>query len=183
MRVEWTFDRIWASLDAALLLAVASLLALCWWQNGSRFSVPDPDKVRAQPRDFRDRPTFRKQAPLRVNVVESQPVSLTQSRMSMIAREMAESGWDGVPAMPVADMRERNGYYDILFALPDNLDPGSVKVSTSGNVLTLFVNGSGSPASTFVKRFFIPGGTERLGAVETSVSNDIVRVRVRQSGD
>jgi hypothetical protein len=107
---------------------------------------------------------------------------LGRSRVSSIARSMVESEWENLPSSPAADMREENGFYDILFALPHNLDVGSVKVSTSGNVLTLYVNASGLPAATFVRQFFIPCGAERAGSVETSVSNDIVRVRIRQPG-
>jgi hypothetical protein len=102
--------------------------------------------------------------------------------MSVIARAMAEGGWEGAPESPAADMREQNGFYDILFTLPDSMDPGSVKVSTSGNVMTLYVSGGGNPVATYVKQFYIPCGAERVGAVEASVSNDIVRVRIRQPG-
>jgi HSP20 family molecular chaperone IbpA len=114
--------------------------------------------------------------------VQGTPVSLSASRMSVVARAMAESAWEGVPESPVADMRESNGSYDILFALPDNMDPESVKSSTSGNVLTLYVSAAGTKAATFVKRFYIPCGAARVGVIETSVSNDLVRVRVRQPG-
>lgn len=95
---------------------------------------------------------------------------------------MAEGRWEGAPASPMADMRERDGLYDILLDLPEGLDPQSLKVSTSGNVLSLFAGSAARPGATFVKQFFIPGGAERVGAVETSVSNGLVRIRVRPSG-
>jgi len=182
MSEELSIDVVWQNLDRVLLLAVACLLGVCWWESRLNQVQAPLETMRAHAAS-RPAPAVRPSPPAPVvSVAESRPVSLTQNRMSLVARAMAENGWEGVPETPVADMREANGFYDILFALPDSMDPASVKVSTSGNVLTLFVNGSGTTTSTFVKRFYIPCGAERLGAVETSVSNAIVRVRVRQPG-
>lgn len=175
-----TIERVWQNADRVLLVAVAGLLAVCWWESRARCRNEPSDTSRMTARGGAGRPAKRTAAA--VSVTDSTTVSLSRHRMSLIARAMAENGWDGVPEAPVADMREENGFYDILFALPGSMDPGSVKVSTSGNVLTLYVNGVGTPTATFVKQFYIPCGAERVGAVETSVSNDIVRVRVRQPG-
>jgi hypothetical protein len=117
-----------------------------------------------------------------VPVAAGTPVSLSRSHVSVIARSMADNDWEGIPSSFAADMREQNGFYDVFFALPPRTDPASVKASMSGNVLTLFVNAAGTPAATFAKQFYIPCGAERSGAVETSVSNDVVRVRIRQAG-
>jgi hypothetical protein len=172
----------WEWFDRFLLMLVFVLLAFSWWdlrQTENRFrknGATLSERVNLEP--LSQRP-----AQPAVHVSDGLPVSLSRSRVSHIARSMVESEWENMPSSPAADMREQNGFYDILFALPHNMDVGSVKVSTAGNLLTLFVNVSGLPAATFVKQFYIPCGAEQAGAVETSVSNDIVRVRIRQPGN
>jgi HSP20 family molecular chaperone IbpA len=170
-------ERVWRTAERVLLVAVVALLAVGWWESRATFRNAPADASRLTVSGGAGRPEKRAAV---VSVPDSTAVSLSRHRVSLIARAMAENGWDGVPEAPVADMREANGFYDIFFALPGSMDPGSVKVSTSGNVLTLYVNGVGTPTATFVKQFYIPCGAERVGAVETSVSNDIVRVRIRQ---
>jgi HSP20 family molecular chaperone IbpA len=175
------FDKCWEGVDRALLFVVFVLLALSFWESyrsESKETLSDGGGFR-----WREPAALKPSAPaLAVRAPAAYPVSLSRSRVSSIARTMAKNGWEGLPSSPAADMREENGTYDIFFTLPQRTDPSSVKVSTSGNVLTLFVNSAGVPAATFVKQFYIPCGAERAGAVETSVSNDIVRVRIRQLG-
>jgi len=72
-------------------------------------------------------------------------------------------------------MRERNGQYDIAFALSRHLDEQSVQVTTDGNVLSLSAAALGNPLAVFVKRFYIPCYPTRI---ETCVSNGVVRVRI-----
>lgn len=174
-----TVEDIWKGLDRALLLAVAALLAVSWYES-SRECWPQTPGLGTSRTSRKPTTSAAVRAHASVSVAESLPVSLPARRMSAVARAMAESAWEGLPSSPVADMREQNGSYDIQFALPDNLDPESVKASTSGNVLTLYVRTVGNPAATFVKQFYIPCGAARVSAVETSVSNDLVRVRILQ---
>jgi len=173
------FIRCWECVDRLLLFLVIVLIAVCWrdmkhaderWGQG--YAVP-LGRVKGEA-------VSRVSVPTASRVNAGLQVTAGRSRVSSIARTMADSEWEDLPSSPTADMREQDGFYDILFSLPNDMDVGSVKVSTSGNVLTLFVNAAGLPAATFVKQFYIPCGAERAGAVETSVSNDIVRVRIRQ---
>lgn len=174
-------EQCWKGLDRLLLLLVFVLLAISCWESYRSSADRQPS---VEPSVNRTRPFETPQGipPTAGRVVDGTPVSLVGSRFRNIARTMADSEWESLPPSPAADMREQNGFYDILFTLPDRMDPGSVKVSTSGNVLTLFVSSAGTPAATFVKQFYIPCGAARPDAVETSVSNDIVRVRIRQPG-
>ncbi len=175
-------ESVWAGVDRVLLFLVFALLAFSVWEsarfgrNGAPATAGEPIRRGAPVEVVRTRP------PLPRGVVTGTPISLSRSRVSAFARDMQENGWEGAPSSLAADMREKNGSYEIFFALPQRTDPASVKVSTSGNVLTLFVNSSGTPAATFVKQFYIPCGADRAGKVETSVSNDIVRVRICQKG-
>lgn len=173
------FEKCWESVDRTLLLLVFALLAFSFWESirpvrqvGDGSGVAFRRAESSQP--------VRRALPSARAVTAGTPVSLSRNRMSSIARTMADEEWEDLPSSLAADMREQNGFYDIFFTLPHRTDPSSVKVSTSGNVLTLFVNSAGVPAATFMKQFYIPCGAERAGTVETSVSNDIVRVRIRQ---
>lgn len=172
-------ERGWEGVDAMLLFIVIVLLAFSFWdslqsERRSAYAVGETPRWRE--------PSLLKRPARAARVTAGTPVSLARSPVSSIARTMDENGWEDLPSSLAADMREQNGFYDIFFALPQRTDPSSVKVSTSGNVLTLFVSAAGVPAATFVKQFYIPCGAERAGKVETSVSNDIVRVRIRQQG-
>lgn len=175
------FERCWEGLDRTLLTLVFGLLAFSVWQSGRGPRAEALERFRA----VGERRSASEEALRPVHVVEATagtPVSLTRNRVRTIARSMADHGWEDLPSSPAADMREHNGFYDIFFALPQRTDPASVKVSASGNVLTVFVKSDGVPAAAFAKQFYIPCGVERAGAIETSVSNDIVRVRIPQSG-
>ena len=182
MSEKSVLERCWVAVDVTLLMVVAALLAYAAFDfertaadSRERASVAEPGLTHRETKAGVSTRFSRVSS-----VTAGMPVSLSRNRVSSIARTMAENGWEGLPSSLAADMREQNGFYDISFALPPQTDPSSVKVSTSGNVLTLFVNASGSPAPTYVKQFYIPCGAERAGTVETSVSNDIVRVRIRQ---
>lgn len=182
MIAKTVIEKWWAGVDRGLLFLVFALLAFSVWES-TRFDRGGGPAAAGEPlRRFVPEEAVRSRPPLPRGVVAGTPVSLSRSRVSRFARDLQENGWEGVPSSLAADMRERNGSYEIFFALPQRTDPSSVKVSTSGNVLTLFVNSSGTPAATFVKQFYIPCGADRAGKVETSVSNDIVRVRICQKG-
>ncbi|MCL1919810.1 MAG: hypothetical protein FWG50_01840 [Kiritimatiellaeota bacterium] len=102
------------------------------------------------------------------------PGGVTESRVSRVARTLStDVGWEGAPVSQAADMRERDGLYNIAFALARHIDERSVQVTTEGNVLSLSASAIGNPHAVFVKRFYIPCCPS---AVETSVSNGIVRV-------
>lgn len=171
------FERCWEGVDRTLLLLVFALLGFSVWESRKNGC---PERERDVFRRNEPSQPVRRMRPSSGTVTAGTPVSLSHNRMSSIARTMSDQGWDDLPSSLAADMREQNGSYDIFFALPHRTDPSSVKVSTSGNVLTLLVNSAGAPPATFVKQFYIPCGAERAGTVETSVSNDIVRVRIRQ---
>ena len=104
---------------------------------------------------------------------------VTESRVSRMARSLStDVGWEGAPVSQAADMRERDGLYDIAFALPRQRDERSVHVSTDGNVLSLIATAIGSPQAKFVRQFYIPCAPAQIGFVETNVSNGVVRIRI-----
>jgi len=104
---------------------------------------------------------------------------VTESRVSQVARSLSrEVGWEGAPVSQAADMRERDGLYDIAFALARQLDEQSVQVSTDGNVLSLTASAIGNPHAKFIRHFYIPLPPAQIGSVETSVSNGVVRIRI-----
>ena len=110
------------------------------------------------------------------HTISFSPGGVTESRVSRVARSLAtDVGWEGAPVSHASDMRERNGLYDIAFALAQHLDEKSVLVTTDGNVLSLSACAIGNPSAKFVKRFYIPCYPS---AVETNVSNGVVRVRI-----
>lgn len=178
MRANAVVQRLWGGADSLLLVAVMCLLAYSWWDARRLATQGGAPGRPARSADLVWEPAPPPRQPSRV--IEGLPVATDCARMSRIARNMVEGGWDDVPAHPAADMRERDGHYDILVALPGTLDPQSVKVSAAGNVLSLFVNAYGQSRATFVKQFFIPCGAERAGAVVTSVSNQTIRIRISQ---
>jgi len=113
------------------------------------------------------------------HTISISPAGMTESRVSRVARSLStDVGWEGAPVSQAADMRERNGQYDIAFALPRQLDERSVHVSTEGNVLSLIAAALGSPQSKFVRQFYIPCDPAQIGFVESSVSNGVVRIRI-----
>lgn len=183
---EWVFvmratngmERCWRGLDLVLLAIVSVLLACSWW-GSLRISVEARADACGPAEDGAKRAGGNKPATHIVSVADARPVSVMRSPVRTIARTLAADSWEGLPSSLATDMRERDGGYEICFALPQRTDPSGVKVSTSGNVLTLFVSASERASAAFVKQFYIPCGTERTGAVETSVSNGIVRVRIR----
>ena len=113
------------------------------------------------------------------HTISISPGGVTESRVSRVARSLStDVGWEGAPVSQAADMRERNGQYDIAFALPRQLDERSVHVSTEGNVLSLTAAAIGNPHAQFVRQFYIPCNPAQIGFVETNVSNGVVRIRI-----
>ena len=110
------------------------------------------------------------------HTISISPGGMTESRVSRVARSLAtDVGWEGAPVSHASDMRERNGLYDIAFALAQHLDEKSVRVTTEGNVLSLSASAIGNPHAKFLKQFYIPCYPS---AIETNVSNGVVRVRI-----
>jgi len=110
------------------------------------------------------------------HTISISPGGVTESRVSRVARSLStDVGWEGAPVSQAADMRERNGLYDIAFALSRHLDEQSVRVTTEGNVLSLSASALGNPYAVFVKQFYIPCYPS---AVETGISNGVVRIRI-----
>ena len=178
MKLPDTLERFWGGIDVCLILLVLALLIVHAREMGRvRSGTEEPLRLR-EPVERTPRsellPHVRREA------VEGLAVSLGQSRFVHRSRARDEGEWGGLPASPAADMREEDGLYEISFALPERLDAGSVKASTSGNVLTVFINGRNQPGAAWVKRFYIPCGEERISSLETRVSNNVVRVRIRQ---
>jgi hypothetical protein len=113
------------------------------------------------------------------HTISISPRGVTESRVSQVARSLStEMGWEGAPVSQAADMRERNGLYDIAFALSRHLDERSVEVTTEGNVLTLSACAIGNPHAKIAKQFYIPCDPMQIGLVEANVSNGVVRVRI-----
>ena len=113
------------------------------------------------------------------HTISISPGGVTESRVSQMARSLStDVGWEGAPVSQAADMRERNGQYDIAFALARQIDERSVQVTTDGNVLSLSAAAIGNPHAKFVRQFYIPCHPAQIGAVETSVSNGVVRIRI-----
>lgn len=183
--VRW--QRCWDIADR-LLLGLVIFLLVGSWVDAARGLRHSPCRQQCHPRtngevqqEVDDAPeAMSEESQPQVRAIEGTPVALRRSQVSHLARQLAASKWDSLPASPAADMREGDGYYEILFALPQRFDPASVSVSTSGNVLSLFVRIANQPTAAFVKQFYIPCGTGRAGPAETSVSNEIVRIRIPQ---
>lgn len=110
--------------------------------------------------------------------------SVTQARVSRIARTtLSDSGWDGLPVSQAADMRERDGLYDIALALSREVDEKTVQVSRTGNILSLSVNANGNPYAKYVKQFYIPCAPSDIGSVESSVTNGVIHIRIHRSAE
>ena len=91
---------------------------------------------------------------------------------------MVASGWERAPRTPALDMRENGKTCEVLFALPDEFVKESVRVTAVGNVLTLTMKAS-ETGKTYMRRIRIPCGVDdRADAIQTSISNDVLHVRV-----
>jgi hypothetical protein len=114
------------------------------------------------------------------HTISFSPRGVTESRVSQVARSLSrEIGWEGAPVSQAADMRERDGLYDIAFALSRQLDERSVQATTDGNVLSLTASAIGNTNVKFiVRQFYIPIHATQIGFVETNVSNGVVRIRI-----
>ena len=113
------------------------------------------------------------------HTISFSPEGVTQSHVSRIARVLShDSGWQDAPVKQAADTREHDGLYNIAFVLSPQIDEKSVLVSTEGNVLSLIASPIGKPNAKTLKQFYIPCPANQVGAVQTSVSNGIVRVQI-----
>jgi len=90
---------------------------------------------------------------------------------------MVATGWEQISPTPAMDMREDGKTYEVLFSLPEGVDRESVRVSAAGNVLTLTMK-AGETGRIYTQRIRIPCGVDRSDAVQSAVSNDVLRVRI-----
>jgi len=178
-------------LDRFLLVIIIVLLCFCWrdLRDLTRRSV-----AHTEPEvELSSASTQEETEPLPSQVlVESHRTytfspgraSVTQARVSRIARTtLSDSGWDGLPVSQAADMRERDGLYDIALALSREVDEKTVHVSRTGNILSLSVNATGNPYEKYVKQFYIPCAPSDIGAVESSVTNGVIHIRIHRSAE
>jgi HSP20 family molecular chaperone IbpA len=170
------FQKIWAGFDRLLLGAVFILLGTVW------YSTERADAA-AVAGTIRDRPAPGEAVSRRppAKAVDGIRVSNGRTRMMTIARSMVDSGWERIPCSPAMDMREDGKTYEILFALPEGVARESVRVTTSGNLLTLAMKAEGS-GQPYLKRVRLPCRLDQADRVQSAISNDVLRVRIQPSG-
>ena len=175
-------EHLWGWVDRLLLLTVAGLM-VAFHRDFKRLTAAVERSAEfgavaeAPPTRGASPPEFLLAASR--HTISVSPTGMTESRVSQVARSLStEVGWEGAPVSQAADMRERNGLYDIALALPRQLDERSVQVTTDGNVLSLSASAISSPHAKFTRQFYIPCSSPQIGDVETTVSNGIVRIRI-----
>ena len=168
-------QKLWTGLDHLLLLAVFVLLGIVWYsaercvegQGG-----PQPRETGAK-KPVSHRPPW---------VVDGLRVSNGgQSRMRTIARSMAATDWDRLPPSPAMDMREDGKTYEVLFSLPVGVEKDSVRVTGSGNVMTLTMKDA-ETGKLYMQRVRVPCVCDRKESLQSVVSNDVLRVRITPCG-
>ena len=177
--VKGKLIRIWAGIDHLLLAAVFVLLGVWSYSTWQRPVSPEGEGHNLTQDQRSNGPGVRPR-PSSSRAVEGLRVSLENNRMMSIARSMANTAWERVPAAPAMDMREDGKSYEIYFALPDGVDPADVRVSTQGCILTLAM-ASESDGAMMVQRFRVPCILDREKNIETAVSNSVLCVRIRSS--
>lgn len=90
---------------------------------------------------------------------------------------MVDSGWDRIPVSPAMDMREEGRAYEILFALPEGVNKDSVRVTKTGNVLTLAMK-TDDARKVYMQRVRIPCSVDQPAAICSTVSNNVLCVRI-----
>jgi hypothetical protein len=164
--------------DRLLLVVIVGLLVTDRLSCRKTVSSTIGTAAQNQEREAGEQPHYVVQASQ--HTISFSPDGVTQSRVSSIARTLShESGWQDAPVKQAADMREQDGLLNIAFALSNQIDEKSVLVSTEGNVLSLIASPIGKPKAKILKQFYIPCSPEQVGPVETTVSNGIIRVRIR----
>lgn len=174
--IKNVFVRLWGGLDNVLLVTVFVLLAVCWYSL--RQSETEDRAEAAQKQTTTEHPP--RNMPSAGRAVDSLRVSLEEGRMNRIARSMVEGAWERVPASPAMDMRENGKSFEIFFGLPDGCDEKQVKITARGNLLTLALSSS-ADGSIVLQRFRIPCGVAPDENVDTLISNNVLRVRIRPS--
>ena len=169
------FERFWNGCDNLLLLTVSVLLALCFYSARQADKVMMPADAKEGVRQVARPP---RNMPSAGRTVEGLRVAVEGDRMNSIARSMVETAWERVPASPAMDMREDGKSYEIFFALPAGFDGAKVRVTAQGGILTLAM-ASEESGSVMMQRFRIPCGVERSENIDTAVSNNVLRVRIR----
>jgi HSP20 family molecular chaperone IbpA len=175
------FQKMWAGLDRMLLAAVFVLLGAAWYaaEKKARAAVAAEDGKRAEAPEAE---AFWRRPPAPGRAVEGLRVSTGQGRMTSIARSMVESGWERLPCSPAMDMREDGKVYEILFALPDGVPQDGVRVTAQGSVLTLAVKTVGGDGQAMLRRVRLPCNVERADHVTSTISNNVLRVRIQPAG-
>jgi len=167
-------------IDRLLLVTVAGLMVVSLREIkhlAAVFEQPAEPVVAAESPPHRQ-PEFMMTASR--HTISFSPGGVTESRVSQVARSLSkEVGWEGAPVSQAADMRERDGLYDISFALARQFDEKSVQATTDGNVLSLIASAIGNPQAKYiVRQFYVPINPAQIGFVETNVSNGVVRIRI-----
>lgn len=175
MKGKTVLERIWAGCDNLLLVAVFVLLGVVWYAQNRADLVSTPRKPDGVGMS-RERTLFRTHPPTG-QVVDGLRVSSGRSRVNTIARSMVAAGWEQTQPTPALDMREDGKAYEVLFALPEGVDKKSVRVSAAGNLLTLTMKAS-ETGRLYTQRIRIPCGVERADAVQSVVSNEVLRIRI-----
>jgi hypothetical protein len=171
-----TTNSLLAWFDRLLLLAIVGLLVA--ERLGNRKGSVEPAPIQAQQETESERPHYVVQASQ--HTISFSPDGVTQSRVSSVARALShDRSWQDAPVKQAVDMREHDGQLNIAFALSNQIDEKSVLVSTEGNVLSLIASPLGNPKAKILKQFYIPCSPQQVGSVQTTVSNGIVRVRIK----
>lgn len=176
MRLKPIIERLWAIADNLLLFAVITLLSVAWYAADRGGGAQETLNVRAMQQATS--PVRRVQPPRPPWVVDGTRVSLgAQERMRSIARSMAATDWDRIPPSPAMDMREDGKTYEVYFSLPEGIDQDSVRVMGHGNVLTLAMKNADT-GKMYMQRIRVPCVCDSKENLQSSVSNDVLRVRI-----
>lgn len=168
-------QKLWTGVDHLLLLAVFVLLGIVW-HSAER---SDGGRVRPGSSETGVKKATAHRPPW---VVDGLRVSSgEQSRMRTIARSMASTDWDRLPPSPAMDMREDGKTYEVLFSLPDGVEKDTVRVTGSGNVMTLTMR-EGGTGKLYMQRVRVPCVCDRKESLQSVVSNDVLRVRITPCG-
>jgi hypothetical protein len=173
-----TTNSLLAWFDRVLLVVIVGLLVTDRLGSRKGATVSTVADVQKQDQEVGEPAHYVVQASQ--HTISFSPDGVTQSRVSRIARTLShDSSWQDAPVRQATDMREQEGQLHIAFALSNQIDEKSVLVSTEGNVLSLIASPLGNPKAKILKQFSIPCSPQQVGSVETTVSNGIVRVRIK----
>lgn len=175
MKGKTRLECLWAGCDSLLLLAVFILLGVVGYATNRTETALTLTKSARGELKQRARPFRRILSSERA--VDGLRVSTGHTRMNTIARSMVASGWERAPRTPALDMREIGKAYEVLFAVPEEFDKESIRVTATGNMLTLTMKDIDT-GKTFMRRIRIPCGADRAEAIQTSMSNDVLHVRI-----